>query len=82
MSLSSKPFFCVSKSFFFVNNLFLTESKHFLYVSKTLFIYENFFINSVSFLYSRRQLWAIAILFVISLLKVDNNGCNHVHYQK
>ena len=49
----SKPFLCVSKSFFFVNKHFLIERKPFLYVSKTFFIYEDFFISSVSFCYWR-----------------------------
>ena len=49
----SKPFFCVGKSFFFVSKCFLFETKPFLYVSKTFFIYENVFINSVSFCYCR-----------------------------
>ena len=47
----SKPYFCVSKSFFFISKSFLIESKPLLYVSKTFSIYENFFINSVSFRY-------------------------------
>ena len=48
-----KPFFYAIKSFFFVNNSFLIKSKPFQYMSKTVFIYVNFFINSVSFCYCR-----------------------------
>ena len=48
-----KPLFCVSKSFFFANKPFLIEREPFLYVSKTFFIYEDCFINSVSFCYCR-----------------------------
>ena len=60
----SKLFFYVSKSFFFVNKPFSIERKPFLYGSKTFFIYEDFFVNSVSFCYCRGSYEKIALTVI------------------